>query len=77
MLRSPTSKSKEVVNFALFSTCILTKAVPLFSGHFLRYESSKVFCVRVFQAENAQKLRFPIISCLELSKQEVAQKTEF
>ena len=30
----------------------------------------------VFQAENAQKLKFPITSCLELSKQEVAQKTE-
>ena len=33
--------------------------------------------VMVFQAENAQKLKFPITSYLELYKQEVAQKSEF
>ena len=45
--------------------CILTKAVSLFLGHFLRYESTKVPCSHGPQVENAQKLKFPITSCLD------------
>ena len=73
-LHFPTSKSKEVFNFALFSMCILTKAVPLFLGHFLWYESSKVHCSHGLSSWKCSETQ---VSHYFLFRQEVAQKTEF
>ena len=67
-------KKKEVVIFALFSMCIHTKALPLFSGHFLRYESSKEHCSHGFSSWKCSETH---VSHYFLFIQEVAQKPEF